>query len=45
MNIEEQKENIIEIKSRGEKNAKEEEINLLNKKRLRYNKIVKNNII
>ena len=45
MNIKEQEENIIDIKSKDEKNSKEEEINLLNKKRLRYNKVVKNNII
>jgi hypothetical protein len=45
MNIKEQEENIIDIKSKDEKNSKEEETNLLNKKRLRYNKVVKNNII
>ena len=45
MNIEEQEENIIDTKSKDENDSKEEEKNLLNKKRLRYNKIVKNNII
>lgn len=40
MNIEEQEENIINSKPIKEKDSKEEEKNLLSKKRLRYNKIV-----
>jgi len=33
MNIEQQEENIIELKSKAEKDSKEEEKNLLSKKR------------
>ncbi len=41
MNIEQQEENIIELKSKAEKDSKEEEKNLLSKKRLRP-KVVNN---
>ena len=40
MNIEEQEENIINSKSVEEKEPKIQEKNLLNKKRLRYSKVV-----
>jgi len=41
MNIEEEDEKIINMHSKDEKDSKEEEKNLLSKKRLRYNKVVK----
>ena len=41
MNIEEEDEKIINIKPKDEKDTKEEEKNLLSRKRLRYNKVVK----
>ena len=41
MTIEEEDEKIINIKPKGEKDNKEEDKNLLSKKRLRCNKVVK----
>ena len=44
MNIEQEEVNILDIKTNDEKDSKEEEKNLLSKKRLR-SKVIKNNKI
>ena len=41
MNIEEEDDKIVNIKPKDEKDMKEEDKNLLSRKRLRYNKVVK----